>query len=448
MDIFDIIINILIVLILVFMNGFFVAAEFAIVKIRSSRLDMLIEEGDRRAKYAKMLTDHMDAALSVTQLGITLASLGLGWVGEPAVASMIFPLLKPFGITAAMGHTISFALGFSIITAFHIVLGELAPKSMAIQNAEGVVLGVALPMVIFHKLMYPFVWLLNHVANWVVKLFGFEVAEEGNEVHTGEEIRLLMEESHKRGYIDKTEYDFVDNVFDFSEKDVRDVMIPRTDMVCLYLEDSVEKNIQTAIQTQMTRYPICREGKDDIIGYLHIKDLMETICHGRRPNLRKLARPVLVVPETMAVSRLLKTLQNRCEQMAIVVDEYGGTSGLVTLEDVVEEIVGDIRDEFDKERPSLEKRAELTFSVDAMLLLEDINDIFELDIEDTDIETIGGWLLDRVEAPPRVGQKVNYSGVEFMVEEVQRVRITRVLIKLPEPLKEEHEEIAENDNVY
>ena len=441
MDAFDIILNILIVMFLVFMNGFFVAAEFAIVKIRSSRLEVLIEEGDRRAKYAKILTDHIDASLSVTQLGITLASLGLGWVGEPAVAEMLHPIVAPLGISESMTHTIAFAIAFSIITACHIVLGELAPKSMAIQNAEGVVLGVALPMVIFHKIMYPFVWLLNHVANWVVRLLGFEVAEEGSEVHTGEEIRLLMEESHKKGYIDKTEYDFVDNVFDFSEKDVRDVMVPRTDMVCLYLEDSIDKNIQTALNTQMTRYPICREDKDDIIGYLHIKDLMETICHNRRPNLRRLTREVLVVPETMAVSRLLKTMQTRCEQMAIVVDEYGGTSGLVTLEDVVEEIVGDIRDEFDKERPTVEKRDDLTYSVDAMLPLEEINDIFGIMIEDDDVETIGGWLLDRVEAPPRIGQTMSFNDVEFSVEEKLKVRITRVLVKLKEPLNNAAEEV-------
>ena len=442
MDIIDVFFNIFIVLFLVFMNGFFVAAEFAIVKIRSSRLEMLIENGDRRAHYAKKLTDHIDAALSVTQLGITLASLGLGWVGEPAVARMIEPLLRPFDISVSMTQTIAFAVAFSLITAFHIVLGELAPKSMAIQNAEATVLGVALPMLIFHRLMYPFVWLLNNVANWVVRLLGFNPATEETEAHTEDEIRILMEDSHKKGFIDKTEFDFVDNVFDFSEKKVRDIMIPRTDMVCLYLEESVEDNIQTALENQMTRYPICREGKDDIIGFLHIKDLMDDICHNRRPNLRRLARNALVVPETMAVSRLLKTMQTGCEQIAIVVDEYGGTAGMVTIEDIVEEIVGDIRDEFDEERPVVERRDELTYSVDAMLQLEEFNDILEQGIEDENVESIGGWLLDRVEAPPRVGQQIEFEGSVFIVEEVRKVRITRILVKLTAPLKEEHDEIV------
>ena len=442
MDIIDVILNIFIVLFLVFMNGFFVAAEFSIVKIRSSRLEMLIENGDRRARYAKKLTDHMDAALSVTQLGITLASLGLGWVGEPAVAQMIALLVQPFAVSPAMTHTIAFAVAFSLITAFHIVLGELAPKSMAIQNAEATVLGVAMPMLIFHRVMYPFVWVLNHVANWVVKMLGFDPTSEESEAHTEDEIRILMEDSHKKGFIDKTEFDFVDNVFDFSDKKVRDIMIPRTDMVCLYLEESVEENIQTALTNQMTRYPICRDDKDDIIGFLHIKDLMEDICHNRRPNFEHLARTALIVPETMAVSRLLKTMQKGCEQIAIVVDEYGGTAGMVTLEDVVEEIVGDIRDEFDEERPVVERRDELTYSVDAMLQLEEFDDILELDIEDENVESIGGWLLDQVETPPRVGQQIEYNGTLFIVEEVRKVRITRILVKLSQPLAEEHDEIV------
>ena len=199
--------------------------------------------------------------------------------------------------------------------------------------------------------------------------------------------------------------------------------------------------MQVALKSQMTRYPICRDNKDDIIGFLHIKDLMNDVCHSRRPNLRKLARKVLMVPETMAISRLLKTMQRECEQIAIVVDEYGGTAGMVTVEDVVEEIVGDIRDEFDKERPAVEKRDELTYSVDGKLVLEELDDILELELQDEDVESIGGWLLERVEAPPRIGRRIVYEGTEFQVEEIDRMRITRVLVRLAEPLKEEHDEI-------
>lgn len=441
MDLLTALFKLTIVFVLIFMNGFFVAAEFAVVKIRSSRLETMIQEGNKRAQYAKQLTDHLDASLSVTQLGITLASLGLGWVGEPAVATLIHPIIMFAGISEDIGHTIAFVLAFSLITAFHIVLGELTPKSLAIQNAEKVVLCVALPMLIFHKIMYPFVWGLNHVANWVLKRIGFEVSNEGDAAHTENEIRILMEESHKQGYIDKTELDFVDNVFDFSDRNVREIMIPRTDMVCLYLEDSIEKNIDIALREHLTRYPICHDGKDHIIGFLHTKDLLRALYAGRKPNLRTLARKALVVPETMAVSNLLKMIQKCRSQLAIVVDEYGGTAGMVTIEDIIEEIVGEIQDEFDEERPLVEKRSEYVYSVNAKMLIEEINDTLEIELDAENVDTIGGWLYACVETPPHVGQKATWSDSEFFVEEVDNVRITRVLIKLGHTLKEEHEEI-------
>ena len=356
MDIVPILFQLLLVFFLIAMNGFFVAAEFACVKIRPSRLETLIQEGSRQAKYAKQLTDHLDASLSVTQLGITLASLGLGWVGEPAVATLILPITHAVGLDDVVGHTISLALAFSIITGMHIVLGELTPKTMAIQNVEKIMLNVALPMLIFHRVMYPFVWLLNHVANWVAHRMGFHTASEGDDAHTEEEIRLLMEESHRQGLIDDTEVDFVDNVFDFTDLNVREIMTPRTDMVCLYLEDTMEENLHTILEEQLTRYPICHEDKDHIVGFLHVKDLMRVMAEGRKPNLRRLARKALIVPESMDVSVLLKTMQKQRSQMAIVVDEYGGTAGMVTIEDIVEEIVGDIQDEFDEERPTAERR--------------------------------------------------------------------------------------------
>lgn len=412
------------------MNGFFVAAEFAIVKIRSSRLDTLIQEGNTRAKYAKKLTDHLDASLSVTQLGITLASLGLGWVGEPAVAMFLRPVLAYCGLGEDAVHSIALILGFSIITALHIVLGELAPKSMAIQRAEAVVLNISLPMLIFHKIMWPAVWLLNHVANWVIVRMGFQVSTEGEEAHSEEEIRLLMEESHRHGYIDKTELTFVDNVFDLSDLTVREIMIPRTDMICLYLDDSFEENVEVAFSEQMTRYPVCVNDKDNIVGFLHIKDLLKPLYSKKKISLRALLREITVVPESMTVRNLLKLMQTKKLQMAIVVDEYGGTAGMVTLEDIVEEIVGEIQDEFDEERPIIENRGENLFSIDGKMLLDDVNEQFHLDIQEENIDTIGGWLSTMVDSPPRVGQKATVGDNEFFVEEVERVRIVRVLLKL------------------
>lgn len=430
MELIEVLLKLILVVFLVFMNGFFVAAEFALVKIRSSRLETLLQEGNTRAKYAKKLTDHLDASLSVTQLGITLASLGLGWVGEPAVAALLVPVAQFFGFGEDLAHSIALVVGFSIITAMHIILGELAPKSMAIQKAETVTLNISIPMLIFHKIMWPAVWVLNHVANWVIIRLGFEVASEGEEAHSEEEIRLLMEESHKHGYIDKTELTFVDNVFDLSNLTVREIMIPRTDMICLYLEDSFDENVNKALTEQMTRYPVCIEDKDNIVGFLHIKDLLDPLYARKHIDIRALLREVTVVPESMPVRNLLKLMQGKRLQLAIVVDEYGGTAGMVTLEDIVEEIVGEIQDEFDEERPTVEKRTDKLYSIDAKMLLDDVNEMFDTNIEEENIDTIGGWLSTQVDTPPRVGQKANFGDDEFFVEEVDRVRITRVLVKL------------------
>ena len=445
MDIIPILLQLFLVLFLIFMNGFFVAAEFSVVKIRPSRLETLIEAGNKRAAYAKKLTDHLDTSLSVTQLGITLASLGLGWVGEPFVATLILPVTRLAGLDDAIGHTISLALAFAIITGGHIVLGELTPKTMAIQNVEHIVLTVALPMLIFERIMYPFVWLLNHVANWVAARMGFEAAGEGEEAHTEEEIRLLMEESYKQGLIDDTEADFVDNVFDFTDLNVREIMTPRTDMVCLYIEDDLDTNLHVVFEEQLTRYPLCKEDKDHVIGFIHVKDLMKALytTPGRRINLRRLVRKALVVPDSMDVSVLLKTMQKKRAQMAIVVDEYGGTAGMVTLEDIVEEIVGDIQDEFDEERPTAEQRGDCIFSVDAKLLLEELEDILEIDIDDVDVDSVGGWLYAQLGMAPRVGRMAAYGGHAFYVEEVDGVRITRVLIHRASDLAEEHDEIVD-----
>ena len=434
MDLVPILLQFFLVAFLIAMNGFFVAAEFCCVKMRPSRLETLIQEGNKRAVYAKKLTDELDEALSVTQLGITLASLGLGWVGEPFVAELILPITQYFGFGETLGHTISFALAFTLITSFHIILGELTPKSMAIANSEKILLSIALPMLIFWKVMYPFVIMLNVTANFVSHHLGLQNVGEGEIAHNPKEIRLLMEESHKQGLVDDTEVDFVDNVFDFTELSVREIMVPRTDMVCLYLDKTFEENLATIKEEEMTRYPICNEDKDHIIGFLHVKDLITrklSFTKQSNPNLSKLARKVFFVPESMNVSVLLKMMQKNRLQLAIVVDEYGGTAGMVTIEDIIEEIVGDIQDEFDEgERSEVEKRADNLYSIDAMFSLEDLDDEFGIKIEDEDVETVGGWLSDRIGGEPRVGQSESFDGNTFFVEEVDGVRITRILIRL------------------
>ena len=431
MDILPTLLDLLLVIFLIFMNGFFVAAEFCCVKIRPSRLETLIAEGVSRAKYAKQLTDHLDSSLSVTQLGITLASLGLGWVGEPAIAVLILPVTQHMGLPDEVGHTVALAIAFTLITSLHIVLGELTPKSMAIANVERILLAIAFPMVLFGRVMRPFVWVLNTVANHISRKLGYEVKGENEDAHTEEEIRLLMKESFRQGLINSTEADFVDKVFSFTELNAREIMVPRTDMICLYLDDPPADRIKTIIEEQQTRYPVCYEDKDHIIGFIHVKDLLPPLMRGERLNLRRYIRKALIVPESMDGSILLRTMQEQGSQLAIVVDEYGGTAGMVTVEDIIEQIVGDIRDEFDVERESVEWRGLDICSIDAKLLLEEVDDLLGVCIVDEDVDSIGGWLYDQLGEVPRVGQMAAHAGALLYVEEVEGIRITRVLLRMP-----------------
>lgn len=445
MDIVPTLLDILLVAFLIFMNGFFVAAEFCCVKIRTSRLETLIAEGSSRAGYAKQLTEHLDYSLSVTQFGITLASLGLGWVGEPAIATLILPVTQLLGLPDEFGHTIALAVAFTIITSMHIVLGELTPKSMAIANVEDIMLAIAFPMVLFGRVMRPFVWILNTVANGISRRFGYDVKGENEDAHTEEEIRLLMKESYRQGLINSTEADFVDNVFSFTELNAREIMVPRTDMICLYLDDTPAERIKTILEEQQTRYPVCYEDKDHIIGFIHVKDLLPPLIRGERLNLRRYIRKALVVPESMDGSVLLRTMQEQGSQLAIVVDEYGGTAGMVTVEDIIEQIVGDIRDEFDEERESVEWRAGAVCSIDAKLLLEEVADLLGVRIEDEDVDSIGGWLYDQLGEAPRIGQMAAHAGTLFYVEEVDGVRITRVLVHLVHTVLEAQGETAPHE---
>lgn len=433
--------NLLLVGFLVILNGFFVAAEFAIVKVRNSRLEVLVLEGNARAKFARKLTGNLDGYLSATQLGITLASLGLGWIGEPAIAHFIEPVFNTFGIPPALIHTIAFTIAFSIMTFLHIVLGELAPKSLAIQKAEDVMLWSAPLLIGFYKIMFPFIWLLNNTANWLLRRIGIEPASEHEVAHTEEEIRILMEESLKSGHIDQTELALVDNIFDFAERNAREIMIPRTDMVCLYAQKSFEENLEIALREQMTRYPVCEPDKDNIIGFVHIKDLFTSTVKGQSKNLRDMIRSVIIVPESMQISDILKMMQKKRGQLAIVIDEYGGTAGMLTSEDIIEEIVGDIQDEFDEERQSIEKKAHDTYSINGRVLLEEVNDFFGFNIDTDDVDTIGGWIYSQVEIPPTVNQKVEFAGYEFIISEVDHFRINRILIRKISPVPEVPENI-------
>jgi CBS domain containing-hemolysin-like protein len=419
-------ISVVIILILVLLNGFFVAAEFALVKVRASRIDALAEDGMKSAIHAQKILGNMNAYLSACQLGITLASLALGWIGEPTVAHMLEPLFLRLGLSDVLLHTISFLLGFTLVTVFHIVLGEQFPKTYAIRKSESVSLLSAGPVIVFHKLMYPFIWVLNGLSNGVLKLAGIKPADEHEQAHTEEEIRVLMKESNKSGFIDNTELTLVDNVFDFADRTAKEIMIPRTEMVCLNANLSYEDNNSIAKEEMLTRYPVYETDKDNIIGFIHIKDLHKATD---LDDIRSMIRPILSVPEPMPISQLLKLMQKNKTQIALVIDEYGGTSGIVTVEDIVEEIVGEIQDEFDEERPSIEKYDDTTYSIDGLLLIDIVNDYFGTEIETDDYDTIAGWLYSKFEAAPKKGHKARIGEFEFIVEETDHMRIARITVK-------------------
>ncbi|MFB9279234.1 hemolysin family protein [Cohnella cellulosilytica] len=413
---------------LVFLNGFFVAAEFAMVKARGSKIDSLVQEGHKRAKVASHLIGHLDAYLSACQLGITLTSLGLGWIGEPAIARMLEPMFQAVHLNESLIHPISFIIGFSFITVLHIVLGELMPKSVAIRKAETVTLLTAAPLVFFRKVMNPFIWLLNGTAGLLLKPFGIDMKEDTTTAHTEEEIRILVQESHKSGLIDNTELTLMDNIFEFSETNAREIMIPRTEMICLYGNLSFQENRTIALREMHTRYPVCERDKDNIIGFVHIKDLLK-VPDNAVLDIRDLLRPMTTVPESMPISALLKLMQKKKTQIAILIDEYGGTSGLVTLEDIMEEIVGEIQDEFDEERPDVEQRDDHTYSINGMMLIEEVNSFFGLDLPTDDYDTIGGWIYSQIENPPKKNQfVVAEEGFRFTIEETDHLRISRIIV--------------------
>lgn len=412
-------------ILLVLLNGFFVSAEFAIIKVKSARIDALAEEGRRGARIAKDLLGRLDGYLSACQVGITLSSLGLGWLGEPVVARMLRPLFEWMGFGERPVYLISLAVAFVLVAVLHIVLGELTPKTIAVRKAETILLWLAWPMRIFYRLMYPFIWVLNLLSSGLLRLFGMTRVSEQESLHTEEEIRFMMKESSESGLIDSTEMSLMDNIFEFADTTAREIMIPRTEMICLYTQHSLEENLEIALEGTRTRYPVCNQDKDHIIGFIHVKDLIRS--HSR--HLRDHIRPIMAVPESIPISDLMKRMQRGKSQIAVLIDEYGGTSGMVTLEDIVEEIVGEIQDEFDEERPAIEQLNDEVYSVDGLLLIEAINDHFSLELDSEDYDTIGGWLYARLDIlPPQVGDSVEYGEYTYIVEEIDNKRISRVQI--------------------
>ncbi|MEG6511600.1 hemolysin family protein [Desulforamulus ruminis] len=421
--------KILLALFLVFLNGLFVAAEFSFVKVRPTRLAQLIAEGNRRAKDAQVCVNNIDTYLSVCQLGITLSSLGLGWLGEPVVAKLLEPLLYSLGVTSSTAlHSISFVIAFALVTFLHVVFGELVPKSLAIQRAETVTLWLAGPMRMFYYPFYPGIVLFNGTANRILRKLGVQPASEHEESHSEEELQMLVSESYKGGHLDKNEWRLLQNVFEFERRVAREVMVPRPDVVFLDREKSLEENLEIARNTEHTRFPLIDGDSDHVVGLVHIKDLFRLQSGSTMDQVK---RNIMMVPEGIPLDRLLRQFQQNHEHMAVVVDEYGGTSGIITMENVLEELVGEIQDEFDQECPQVTTEKEGTFIVDGRMLLEEASEMFCLPVdEEEEYDTLGGFVFGKLGKRPRVGDVVELPEHQLEVAEMQGLRIHRIRLMI------------------
>jgi CBS domain containing-hemolysin-like protein len=412
---------------LVALNGFFVAAEFSLVKVRKTRLAVLSEKGSKSASVALSVTSRLDAYLSACQLGITLASLGLGWLGEPAIATLLEPIFAGIaGWSPIYTHTIAIVTAFIIITFLHIVLGELVPKSLAIQRAEVTALWTAGFLNSFYKIFFPVIWALNWLANAILKLWGIHPANEADLAHSEEEIRMLVNASERHGYLDKMEGMLLDNVFEFFDRVAGEVMVPRQDMVCLYLEDSLDEIFETVQEYGHTRYPLCDDDKDNVIGMVHLRNLIRVRENRETLDINRLKRDILVVPVNMPISFLVQKMRSQRTHMAIVADEFGGTAGLVTIEDLIEELIGEIYDEFDREQPHIAKVSETDYEVNGRVLLEDVAELLALKLDGEGIATIGGYIFTRLGRKPKKGDELEFDGYVFQVLEVAGFRIMKV----------------------
>ena len=445
-------ISIVLVIFFLMMNAFFVTAEFALVRVRRSQIEMAVEEGKRGSKNAKLVADNVNAYLSACQLGITLASLALGWLGEPAVASVLRTPLTALGLPSELVSPICVAVGFALITMLHIVVGELIPKSFAIFSTERYALGTATLLVWFYRITYPVMILFNGITNTVVRLFGHDPANE-HDVYTDEELRLLIDESTESGFIDPDQNEFFDNIFDLSDKDAEVIMTPRTDMVCLDLEKPLEENLETIRQHKYTRYPVCRGSKDDIVGFVHMKDLYGLPVDTPIEDWK--LREIPAVPETISIARLLGTMQERRTDICVVIDEHGGTAGIVTMSDVMEQIVGRIEDEYvhypDEDVVMLHDG---TYLVDGAMVINDFEDLLGFEPEEAEeVETAGGLMMALFDRIPDAGDTTTLESrdtiVNFTILDMDRFRIDKIAVKIQkkeQPAKDESSSERSSDS--
>lgn len=421
--------------VLIAATAFFVATEFAIVKVRTTKIDQLVAEGNKSAMRAKKVISNLDEYLSACQLGITITALGLGWLGEPTFEILLRPIFEFFNLSGNITSVLSFIVAFSLVTFLHVVVGELAPKTLAIQKAEAVTLKLSGVLILFHNIMYPFIRTLNGSARALTGLFGLKMVSETEEAHSEEELRMILSDSFKGGEINHSEYEYVNSIFEFSDRIAKEIMVPRTEIISIEKGQTIREVFEVMGIEQYTRYPITDGDKDHVIGLVNMKHLLTAYIKDPTNGdklVEEYMQPVIRVIETIPISDLLLKIQQERIHMAILMDEYGGTSGLVTIEDIIEEIIGDIQDEFDEDEiPEIQEIAEDHYIFDAKMLLQDMNDILGTTIEDEDIDTIGGWFMTQ-RFDVQEGDTIETEGYQFKVTELEGHHILYIEVtKLP-----------------
>ena len=439
------------VALLVLTNGFFVAAEFSLVSVRRTRIAELIARGETSAEAVQKAIENPDQVIAATQLGITLASLGLGWLGEPALAHLIYPLvaLFPRAVQSEASHTISAVIAFTVITFLHVVIGELSPKSIALQNPEKTSLVVAGPTLLAERVFKPAIWALNGTGALLLRLVGVEPASGHELVHSVEELKMLVTASAEGGVVEAEESEMLHAVFDFGDLVVRQVMIPRTEIIAVEADASLPEIIRLVSQSTYTKFPVFEENLDQILGIVHVKDLLSAMqspdCNECRA--RDFAREPLFVPETISVNALLRQFRVHRQHIAIVMDEFGGTGGLVTLEDLLEEIVGEVSDPFDITNPEIQTQPDGSVLIDGLTLIEEVNQQLGLDLQDPNYDTIAGFMLGKLGRIPRLHDQVESNSVRLQVDEMDGMRISRIsLRRVPSPAPEPPDSISPDNH--
>lgn len=422
----------LLVVVLVLLNGYFVASEFSLVAVRKTRIDELVRKGNRAAILVQRALNNLESFISATQLGITIASLALGWIGEPAISHFIEPYLQflPENIAAFSSHTVSVALAFSLITFLHIVLGELAPKTIALQRAEITSLIIIAPLTFFATIFKPFIWILNGAGTYMLRTFGFKPPKGHQLVHSEEEIKMLLNQSAESGVIPQKEADMVYSVFRLGDIPVKQIMIPRTEIVAFNVSLTLHEVVKRIERHPHSRFPVYERSIDNIIGFIHVKDVYKTIL--KEKDDKKLSeqfiRKIISVPETKRIDEVLLDMRRKRIHIAVVNDEYGGTSGIITLEDIIESLVGDIQDEFDQPLREIQKQTDGSYIVDGLTSIERVQKRFRLPIQGQGYTTIGGLVFGLLGHEPNTNDKIQIGNIIFEVERMEKKRIKRIRV--------------------